>query len=142
MPLPDNYAESQAEGRADRYLDRRCKLIALAERYWIEVRETQDACTGVNEEDLWELLNHVQALQRWVSVTQVGGGADNQRFFLKTFGSREAAEDYALENFGDDMFAEFPKAICDLDAVVEPWGKLYVVQHVTVTYSNAPVMAQ
>ncbi len=107
---------TQAEKRKER-------LSALAEQYYIPVREEQNHYDSASEEDFAEYLHGHVHIDRWVAVTYHDGEASH--FHVKTFPTREQAEEYTIEHVTDDIFTEVPIAVVDLDDAIGPAGKVY-----------------
>ena len=57
---------------------------------------------------------------------------------MKTFGTREQAERRTIEYVSDDIFAETPVAVVDLDATDAPWGRLYPLIKLIPEYEVEP----
>lgn len=111
MPTP---ASSAAAIRRDRF-------ITLAEQYWIRVpTPEQETFETSSEEDVAEYLYSDLKIDRWVAVTY----HDNIHY-LKTFPTRQQAEERSIEYVTDDIFTESPVGIVDLDDPATPYGKLY-----------------
>ena len=102
------------------------KLAALAERYGISIRESIDDCKDSAEEDLFMHLFHgddgadPEPIHRWAAVTSAG----EFHFIYPLFDDREGAEERATEYPDDDIYAESPVAVVDLDGP-EPYGTVY-----------------
>lgn len=102
---------------------RRERLIKLAELYYIPVREEQDHYDSASEEDFAEYLHGHVHIDRWVAVTYHDSEASH--FYVKTFPTREQAEQHTIEYVSDDIFTETPIAVVDLDDPIEATGKVY-----------------
>lgn len=116
------------EAYADQQLERRRRLKALAVKFWIGLEEPPTTAAG---EDVLEMLNGTESTERWAAITR----SSVHSYFIKTFGSRQRAADWTIENVFDDIFCELPWAICDLDSDEKPWGYLYLVTRVTPVFT-------
>lgn len=113
---------------------RREKLRLLALKYWISIRDDYESCRSAAEEDIMEYLTMDEALWRWAAITMTGGS--EQDYFIEMHKSRRAAVAATIEYVTDDIFAESPVAICDLDSDEEPWGKLYGLKRLIPVYAT------
>lgn len=115
------YTDAQMDARAEYFAQRRVRLAALALKYWIPCYEEFERCDSAAAEDMWQYLHGDEVIEQWAAVTM----HDGDSHFVKTFPNRRQAEEHSVEYVSNDIFAESPVAIADLDDDSEPWGKLY-----------------
>jgi hypothetical protein len=116
---------------------RRAHLFALAGKFWIPTFELLEQCDSSSAEDMWEYLYGHKQIERWAAITCSTEGSQ-PLYYVKTLADREAAVEHSVEYVTDALFAEFPIALCDLDAAEEPWGKLYPLMKLVPVYKDDP----
>lgn len=116
--------------------ERRNRLIALAQKYWIPTYEEREKCDSTSAEDMWEYLHGDWEIERWAAITCSTEGSQ-PLYYVKLFDRRQVAVEHSVEYVTDDLFAEFPVALCDLDATEEPWGKLYPLKSLIPVYEGS-----
>jgi len=116
--------------------NREAALTALAEHYDIPVLDENEARCAASTEDLWEYLHGEYHIDRWVSVTY-HDGENGGTHYVKTFTTRTAAENYTVQYVSDDIFAEAPIAVVDLDDPIEPHGKVYRLLQLIPVYEGS-----
>lgn len=107
------------------------RYLALCRKYWIAIKPDGPWETSA-EEDVAAIVNGDESLERWAAVTM----HDPEMYYVQTFAMRETAIQHSIENVNDDIFNEAPVALCDLDANVEPWGKLYPLRSLIPVYDE------
>jgi hypothetical protein len=111
------------------------RLAKLAEKFYIAVLDEDAARQAASTEDLWEYLHGESHIDRWVAVTYHDGETGGSHF-VKTFETRQQAEDYTVEHTTDDMFTEVPIAVVDLDDDIAPHGKIYLLEKLIPIYAK------
>lgn len=102
---------------------RKQSLANLARKHDIPQCDSIEACNSSSEEDLLEYLSGEVHIDRWVAVTY--NDSEGGFYYLKTFPTRERAEEYTIEHVSDDIFTESPIAVVDLDDPITAHGKIY-----------------
>lgn len=103
---------------AKQKLERMVRFTALCERYGIALKT--EGWNDSAEEDVAAIVAGDDPLYRWIAITQAG-----EFVYLKPCPTRRDAIDRTVENANDDIWAESPVAICDLDRGDNPWGRIY-----------------
>lgn len=117
----------------------RDRLKALALKYWISVPEDPEQAENADVENLWGMIYGDDVPDRWATVTQTGGG--QPAYFIKTYPTRKQAENASIEYVTDDLYSEFPAALCDLFYGDEPWGKLLPVTKLIPVFADWDALA-
>lgn len=103
---------------------RAAALAALMQEH----RAEPDDYDAGEEEDVRPYLTGRRAPRRFVCVTE----HNDKPFFLPTFDDAETAQARAVEYMYDDLFAEIPVAVVDLDTgeryYPEPWAMPWRVE--------------
>lgn len=87
---------------------RRLTVLELADKYGIRVVGADETAFSAAEEDLRDILSS-PTIDRYVSITRSG-----EFYYLRTWGTRQQAEEYAAGNVLDTIYPELPVAIIDL----------------------------
>lgn len=118
---------------------RAAKLAALAERYGIAIRDSIQACENSAEEDLHLYLFFDEAnekpepIRRWCAVTSSG----ELTYLYPNWDTRSDAESRTVSYVDDDIYAESPLAVVDLDGY-GPAGDIYPLEKVVAVFSAHP----
>lgn len=110
-------------------LKRMVRFTALCEHYGIALKTKN--WNDSAEEDAAAIVAGDDPLYRWIAITRAG-----EFVYLKPCPTRQDAIDRTIENASDDIWAESPVAICDLDNDSEPWGRIYHLLSLSPVYEE------
>jgi len=105
-------------------------FTALCLKFWIPLI-LEGPWENSSAEDAAEVLRGDRDLFRWAAVTR-----HDDVFYIRTFTTWDDAVAHSVEYVGDDIFSETPVAICDLESMEEPWGKLHMLTSLTPVFHD------
>lgn len=110
---------------------RMARFVALCEQYGIEIK-SEGPWTDSASEDASLIVDGTDPLHRWIAVTKAG-----EFIYLAPCESRQEAINRTVEYVCDDIYAESPLAIVDLDRGGSR-GACYPLVALVPTYASEP----
>lgn len=102
--------EITPEGNTRKMSARHDAIRALADEFYIAYEGPERTSS---DEDIRELLD-AEHLPQWAAITTAGQGED-QVWYIYACETQREAQKRAFEHLGDDIYAEMPVAVVDLD---------------------------